>query len=57
MKPLSRRTLLRGAGGVTIALPFLEAMEPRVAHAQAAGFHQFANVLGRGALCDVDRVG
>jgi hypothetical protein len=36
MKPLSRRTLLRGAGGVAIALPFLEAMQPRVARAQAA---------------------
>ncbi|MEM9072719.1 MAG: DUF1552 domain-containing protein, partial [Myxococcota bacterium] len=25
-KPLSRRTLLRGAGGVALGLPFLEAM-------------------------------
>jgi hypothetical protein len=33
--PLSRRTLLRGAGGVAIALPFLEAMAPR--RAMAAG--------------------
>lgn len=34
-KPLSRRTLLRGAG-VTLALPFLDAMRPRVASAQSA---------------------
>jgi hypothetical protein len=33
--PLSRRTLLRGAGGVAIALPFLDAMAPR--RARAAG--------------------
>ena len=29
MKPLSRRTLLRGIGGTAIALPWLEAMEGR----------------------------
>ena len=34
MKPLHRRTLLRGAGGIGIALPFLEAMRPRLARAQ-----------------------
>jgi len=34
-KPLSRRTVLRGALGATIALPFLEAMTPRAARAQA----------------------
>jgi Protein of unknown function (DUF1552) len=33
MKTLSRRTLLRGAGGVGIALPFRDAMWPRVAKA------------------------
>jgi hypothetical protein len=33
MKTLDRRTLLRGAGGVAVALPFLEAMRP----ARAAG--------------------
>ena len=33
--PLSRRTLLRGAG-VTLALPLLEAMLPRRASAQTA---------------------
>ena len=31
----NRRTLLRGAGGIAIALPFLEAMAPR--RAAAAG--------------------
>jgi hypothetical protein len=40
MKPvrgtMSRRALLRGAGGVAIALPLLEAMTPRRAHAAAA---------------------
>lgn len=36
-KVLSRRTLLRGAGGVAISLPFLEEMQPRVALAQADG--------------------
>lgn len=34
-KPISRRTLLRGAGGVALALPFLDVMSPRVARAQA----------------------
>jgi uncharacterized protein DUF1552 len=33
--PMSRRALLRGAGGVAIALPFLDAMGPRSAFAQA----------------------
>ena len=33
---LDRRTFLRGAGGVAIGLPFLEAMLPRRAYAQAA---------------------
>lgn len=33
--PLSRRTLLRGAGGIAVALPFLEAME---AHGQTTSF-------------------
>ena len=34
---ISRRTLLRGALGTAIALPFLEAMEPGVSRAGAAG--------------------
>jgi hypothetical protein len=32
---LDRRTFLRGAGGVALSLPFLEAMRPRTARAQA----------------------
>jgi len=37
MKPISRRTILRGAGGAAIALPFLEAMRGRKkAHAAGA---------------------
>jgi hypothetical protein len=35
-KILSRRTLLRGSGGVLIGLPFLEEMRPRAARAQDA---------------------
>ena len=35
-KPFARRTLLRGAGGVLIGLPFLEEMRPRDARAQTA---------------------
>jgi uncharacterized protein DUF1552 len=35
-KILTRRTLLRGAGGVAIGLPFLEEMRPRAARAQTA---------------------
>jgi len=34
--PLSRRTLLRGLGGLSIALPWLEAMTPRTARAATA---------------------
>jgi hypothetical protein len=33
---LSRRTLLRGVGGISLSLPFLEAMAPAKARAQAA---------------------
>jgi hypothetical protein len=32
-KPIARRTLLRGVGGVALALPFLDAMRPRIAEA------------------------
>jgi hypothetical protein len=54
MKPvrpaLSRRALLRGAGGVAIALPFLDAMLPSRARAQAAAmprrFFTFFNENG-----------
>jgi len=34
-RQLSRRALLRGAGGISIALPWLEIMAPRKAHAAA----------------------
>jgi hypothetical protein len=46
---LSRRALLRGAGGIALSLPFLEAMTPAVARAQTAaaprrlGFIYFPN--------------
>jgi hypothetical protein len=36
-QPISRRTILRGASGVALALPFLDAMRPRLASAQTAG--------------------
>jgi hypothetical protein len=36
MKRLSRRTLLRGASGIGLALPLLEVMQPRSVRAQAA---------------------
>src|SRR5262245_49812762 len=35
-RKLTRRSVLRGAAGITVALPFLEAMVPRGARAQAA---------------------
>src|SRR5262245_20748946 len=35
-KRISRRTLLRGTGGIALALPLLDAMRPRAARAQAA---------------------
>jgi len=41
MKRLSRRTILRGVGGATLALPFLEAMAPRQASAQTAAVRRF----------------
>lgn len=40
-QPLSRRTILRGAGGAAIALPWLEAMAPRRAHAAPARSKRF----------------
>jgi hypothetical protein len=40
-KPLSRRTMLRGTAGVGMALPFLEAMRPRRAHAAAPAVRRF----------------
>lgn len=41
---LSRRQVLRGAGGITLALPFLEALAPRVARAQVAAKKRFIGV-------------
>jgi hypothetical protein len=35
-RPLSRRTVLRGAAGISVALPFLEALRPSVSVAQAS---------------------
>jgi hypothetical protein len=40
-RPISRRMLLRGAGGVALALPLLDAMRPRVAKAESAGPKRF----------------
>ena len=40
-RPLSRRTILRGAGGAAIALPWLEAMAPRRAQAATAPVKRF----------------
>jgi hypothetical protein len=46
MKTLDRRTLLRGAGGVAIALPFLDAMWPARARAQATRPKRFFVMTG-----------
>lgn len=37
MRPLSRRSFLRGAGGIAVALPLLEAMVGRRSHAMGDG--------------------
>ena len=42
-KPLDRRTFLR-ASGVALALPMLESMSPRLAHAAAAGPRRMVNI-------------
>ena len=39
MKTLDRRTFLRGAGGIAIALPFLEIVRPSKANAAGAQAH------------------
>lgn len=39
---LSRRHLLRGLGGVTLALPFLESLSPDTAHAENGGYTPYA---------------
>jgi hypothetical protein len=41
LRALSRRTILRGAGGAAIALPWLEAMQPRRAQAATAPVKRF----------------
>ncbi len=41
---LSRRHLLRGAGGIVVGLPFLEALAPRVAHAAPVPQKRFIGV-------------
>lgn len=46
--PLDRRTLLRGAGGVAIALPFLQAMAPR--RALAAAPHRLLTVFAENGV-------
>ena len=41
---LSRRQMLRGAGGIVVGLPFLEALAPRVAHAQQMPQKRFIGI-------------
>jgi hypothetical protein len=48
--PLSRRALLRGAGGVAIALPFLDAMAPRKASAAAKAPKRFLTFLNENGV-------
>lgn len=50
IKPLSRRAVLRGAGGYFIALPFLECMLPSLANAQSASIKRFVTCFG-GSIC------
>ncbi len=40
-KPIPRRALLRGVGGIALALPFLDAMRPRAARAAEGGPKRF----------------
>ena len=44
--PISRRHFLRGLGGVTVGLPFLEALAPRSASAQTATIQRFGVFYG-----------
>ncbi len=46
MKPLSRRTLVRGGLGAALALPWLEAMVASRAHAQPAAPARFVLAFG-----------
>ena len=51
MKPLSRRTVIRGTGGIAISLPFLDAMvAPRKASAQTATKRLFLMVGQNGVV-------
>lgn len=54
-KPLSRRTFLRGVGGVALSLPFLEAMLPAMATANTTPNKRFV-VSFSGTSCGVDTV-
>lgn len=40
-KPMTRRAMLRGLGGAAVALPFLDVMRPRLAHAQGQAPKRF----------------
>ncbi len=52
-KPMSRRALLRGAGGVALGLPFLDVMRPRLAHAQTGIPKRFVTVFSaNGSIMD-----
>lgn len=53
--PLSRRHLLRGAGGVAIGLPLLDAMVPRRQAAAAGPLHFFGMVHHNGYIDDAWR--
>ncbi len=44
--PISRRRFLRGLGGVTVGLPFLEGLAPRSANAQTATIQRFGVFYG-----------
>ena len=52
MKPLGRRTLLRGLGGAALALPFLEAMLPRRASAAPAPMRYVFAFAGSSLSCN-----
>src|SRR3954451_9258321 len=55
---LNRRTVLRGAGSIAIALPWLEIMEPeRKAHAAAAPAARFLGVYTPGGAVNADLKG
>jgi hypothetical protein len=55
MSSISRRNFLRGFGGVTLGLPFLETLAPRLARAQAAPVTTRFGVFFACNGVDVDR--